>query len=72
MREACYRQDDGASHDEAFHCEACGRPVCGYCAEPDGHEWLCPDCEPDSVNPNVIDAAGLRARTRATADGTEW
>lgn len=47
----CYRTGDGSEHDEAFRCAACERPVCGYCGEPVGNEWLCPDCPADPENP---------------------
>lgn len=53
----CHRHGDGGDHDEAFRCEACERPVCGYCAEPVGNEWLCASCEADPANP-----AGPRRR----------
>jgi hypothetical protein len=49
--EPCYRSGDGRSHDEALRCAACERPVCGYCAEPVGNEWLCPACPADPKNP---------------------
>jgi len=48
---SCYRNGDGKPHDEAFRCAACERRVCGYCAEPVGNEWLCPECPVDPKNP---------------------
>lgn len=53
---------DGDPHDEAFRCHACERLVCGYCAEPDDDEWLCPECEPDRV-----EAARMVARMAAAS-----
>ena len=49
MRE-CYRRGDGEPHDEAYHCFACEKPVCGYCAHVVNGEWLCPDCGPDPLD----------------------
>ncbi len=35
-----------APHDEAFICQECWRPVCGYHAERStvDEDWLCPPC----------------------------
>lgn len=48
MDEPCLFLNDDGAHDETHECDACGRPVCGYCAVVNqtrrGQEWLCPEC----------------------------